>query len=142
MTTTTTDPGNVKAAGGLRLHVLLVEDDWLVRTTLTEMLQHHGHEVKEASDGPRALDLLAEGHVDLLITDVTLPGMSGIDLAARARLGHPGLAVIFATGHAHAEGVVTDERSGVLLKPFGSDALRAEVSRLFSPPAGRYETLA
>src|ERR1700754_86909 len=120
-------------AGAVR--IVVVEDDWLVRTTLAEMLQVHGHQVREASDGQRALELLAEAEADLLITDVGLPGMSGVELADAARASYPRLAVIFATGNAHAEGVVPGERSGVLVKPFGSEALTTAVSRLFPASA-------
>lgn len=111
--------------------ILIVEDDWLVRTTVVEMLQLRGHEVREAGDASRALELHAEGPVDLLVTDVGLPGMSGIELAQAMRARQPGLAVLFATGHAFTDAVIDAPRTGVLVKPYGSDALTGAIRALF-----------
>ncbi|MDR6642337.1 MULTISPECIES: response regulator [unclassified Luteibacter] len=116
------------------LRILVVEDDWLVRTTVVEMLQLRGHDVREAGDGTRATALLDQEAADLVITDVGLPGISGIELAATLRQRFPDLAVIFATGHAGTAGLPDDERSAVLAKPYGSQALTKAVSRLF--PSG------
>lgn len=119
-----------------RVRILVVEDDWLVRTTVVEMLQLRGHDVCEAGDAAHAIDLLASQGIDLLIADVGLPGMSGIELAARARDIQPELAVIFATGHAHAAGATADARTVILGKPYGSDGLAGAIARLFpSRPA-------
>ena len=114
-----------------RVRILVVEDDWLVRTTVVEMLQLRGHDVCEAGDAAHAIDLLASQGIDLLIADVGLPGMSGIELAARARDIQPELAVIFATGHAHAAGDTADARTVILGKPYGSDGLAGAIARLF-----------
>ncbi|UPG90317.1 response regulator [Luteibacter aegosomaticola] len=116
------------------VRVLVVEDDWLVRTTVAEMLQLRGHEVFEAADAARALEVLAEQPVDVLVSDVSLPGMSGVELVAEARARHPGLAAVYATGHAHADGVQPDARTLVLVKPYGSEALNQALARLFPPP--------
>jgi PAS domain S-box-containing protein len=115
------------------VRIVVVEDDWLVRTTVVEMLQMRGHEVREAGDGTRALALFYEQDADLLITDVSLPGMNGIELAAALRERQPDLAVVFATGHAGANDLPGDARSAVLPKPYGSEGLTAAVNRLFPP---------
>ncbi|QWT19417.1 response regulator [Bacillus sp. NP157] len=119
------------------LRILVVEDDWLVRTTVVEMLQLRGHEVFEAGDGMRALEILDAETVDVLVTDVSLPGMSGVELVAAVRVRFPGLAAVYATGHAGA--VEADPRTQVLVKPYGSDALIEALGTLFPPPrtAGR-----
>ncbi|KAG9600326.1 hypothetical protein KCV01_g7992, partial [Aureobasidium melanogenum] len=114
-----------------KVSILVVEDDWLVRTTVVEMLQLRGHEVYEASDAHQALDMLQGRTVDLLIADVGLPGMSGLELAAQARELQADLAVIFATGHANMASVRADARTVVLGKPYGSDALARAMGRLF-----------
>jgi len=116
------------------VRVLVVEDDWLVRTTVVEMLQLRGHEVFEAADAPRALEILEGQPVDVLVSDVGLPGMSGVELVAAARVLLPGLAAVYATGHAHMEGVQPDTRTVVLVKPYGSEALNDALARLFPPP--------
>jgi PAS domain S-box-containing protein len=127
-------PASPPAARAVR--IIVVEDDWLVRSTVVEMLQLRGHEVREAGDGHRAVALFDEAEADLLITDVGLPGISGIELAAMLRERRPALPVIFATGHAGTAGLPADPCSVVLAKPYGSTALNQAVTRLFSAPAG------
>ncbi|MET0255253.1 MAG: response regulator [Luteibacter sp.] len=116
------------------VRVVVVEDDWLVRTTVVEMLQMRGHQVREAGDATRALALFDEQDADLLVTDVSLPGMSGIELAATLRERQPDLAVVFATGHASSSALPNDERSAILAKPYGSEGLTAAVNKLFPSP--------
>jgi len=116
------------------VRIVVVEDDWLIRSTVVEMLQMRGHDVREAGDGARALQLLAENAADLLVTDVSLPGMSGIELAAAAREVDPGMAVVFATGLLSGDGLVADATTVVLNKPYGSEALNAAVRQLFPAP--------
>ncbi|KAF1006314.1 MAG: Blue-light-activated protein [Luteibacter sp.] len=114
-----------------KVRILVVEDDWLVRTTVVEMLQLRGHEVYEAGDANQAFDVLERQAIDLLIADVGLPGMSGVELATQARGRRESLAVIFATGHANVASVQADSRTVVLGKPYGSDALAGAIARLF-----------
>jgi PAS domain S-box-containing protein len=116
------------------VRVLVVEDDWLVRTTVAEMLQLRGHEVFEAGDANRALEILGEETIDVLISDVNLPGMSGVELVATARERQADLAAVYATGHAGVDGVEPDARTLVLVKPYGSDALNKSLAQLFPPP--------
>lgn len=69
--------------------VLIVDDDALAREALAEVLQEHGYSVFLAGDGQQALDLLAaHPAIQVLLTDVKLPGMDGIELLARVRLAH------------------------------------------------------
>lgn len=81
------------------LRILLVEDDLLVRMSTADTLADMGHHVIEAGNGQEALALLEGGSVDVLMTDLGLPGMRGDRLAleALARNGAP-LGVIFASG--------------------------------------------
>jgi PAS domain S-box-containing protein len=102
------------------LRILAVDDDPIVllntATTLTDM----GHEVLQADSGPAALDVLAREEIDLLLTDYTMPKMTGAELIDKARETRPDLKVIIASGFASVpEGKVI----GVprLAKPF-SDA--------------------
>jgi CheY-like chemotaxis protein len=105
------------------LRVLVCEDDWLIRTSVVEMLQLRGHTVFEAADATQALALHDEQAIDVLLTDVGLPGMSGIELALHMRVRVPGLAVLFATGRPYLEGITLDARMGIVGKPYGSDTL-------------------
>ncbi len=82
------------------LTILFAEDDTAVRDVVGEMLSEKGFRVLVASDGYEAVRLLAEHHVDLLFTDIGMPGMDGGQLARQARVMHPAIKVLFATGYA------------------------------------------
>ena len=104
--------------------ILLVEDDVLIRMDTADLLRDLGHEVVEAEYGPDALAVLGERQLDVLVTDVGLPGMSGIELAERARRLQPGIGVVFATGDTE----LSQARHGrggaiVLCKPYDSTSL-------------------
>jgi CheY-like chemotaxis protein len=81
-----------------KLTVLLVEDDTLIRLSTAEMLENIGHSVVEAANAEDALARLGSAVIDVLVTDVRLPSMSGVELAIRARRQCPELRVIFASG--------------------------------------------
>ncbi|HEY1044254.1 MAG TPA: response regulator [Telluria sp.] len=84
-------------SGGLR--IVVVEDNLDSQYLVCEMLRALGHEVQGVSHGEDALPLLQCGAHDLLFTDVSLPGISGVDLARQAIGRDPGLRVIFASGY-------------------------------------------
>jgi PAS domain S-box-containing protein len=86
-----------EAVRGLR--VLLVEDDALIRLATADMLAALGHAVFEAANAAEAARVLDAERVDVLLTDISLPGVSGRDLAAEAARRYPGLRIVFATGH-------------------------------------------
>lgn len=83
---------------GASWRILLVEDDALIRMATADMLSDLGHEVIEAGDGKQAQAILQAQPIDLLITDIGLPGISGTALAKAARASNADLPVIFATG--------------------------------------------
>lgn len=82
--------------------ILLVEDDAAVRSSCERMLVHAGYAVLAAEDGPSALRQLtnATGRLDLLLSDVVMPGMSGTELARRVKDVQPDIAVLFMSGYA------------------------------------------
>jgi PAS domain S-box-containing protein len=81
--------------------ILVAEDDEALRGFTTDVLRELGYRVIEARDGPSALDVLESHHVDLLFTDVVMPGgMNGRELADEAVRRKPGLRVLFTTGYA------------------------------------------
>jgi len=112
------------------LKMLIVEDDDFVRASMADALVTLGCEVALAADGSAALDALAQGRPDLLLTDYLMPGMTGAELAGRARERFPGLPVVVATGYAdmnairRAVGDVT-----ILRKPFRIAELGAAVRK-------------
>lgn len=114
--------------------VLVVEDAEVVRMLTVEVLEELGYEALEAGDATQALALLEHESVDLLLTDVGLPGMNGQELATRACTLHPSLRVLFATGY--AESIRPDPARAalqdVIAKPFGIEELRGKVSALLA----------
>ena len=81
--------------------ILLVDDEEILRLSMQEFLEYNGYTVVAARDGNQALDILSKENerVQLIVTDLTMPGISGTDLARKAWEKNPGLAVIFISGH-------------------------------------------
>ena len=112
-------------------NVLLVEDEPVVRGLIVQVLGDLGYTVTEAADGLSGLRLLQTmPGIDLLISDVGLPGMNGRQLAEAGRALRPGLKVLFMTGYAEdavfASGLL-DPGMSMITKPFAMDALVARV---------------
>ncbi|RKH45694.1 PAS domain S-box protein [Corallococcus llansteffanensis] len=85
-----------------RMHVLLVEDDADIRESASELLGLLGHAVMPVASAEEARVALAAGPFDVLFTDVTLPGMSGVELAREVALRKPAMRIIIASGHGRA----------------------------------------
>ena len=106
-----------------RLTVLVVDDDALVLSSTAAMLEDLGHIPVETASGRQALEIIgAAAHIDLVVTDQSMPGMTGVELAARLRQQRPGLPVLLATGYAERSDVL-DAGYIVLAKPFEQAAL-------------------
>jgi CheY-like chemotaxis protein len=115
--------------------ILLVEDDPVVRHVVRLLLELEGDIVIEAKDGDEALAVL-DGHrgaLDLLLTDVMMPGLSGAEVCERVRAGRPGLPTLFISGF-YPEAVFPDQRlpeaSAFLAKPFMPEELIDAVDEL------------
>ena len=114
--------------------VMVVEDDPAVRMLVLDLLRELGYQAHEAEDAKTALPLLESGlRVDLLVTDVGLPGMNGRQLAEIGRQYRPGLKVLFITGyaeHAAVRGGFLDSGMQMITKPFTFDLLTAKVREM------------
>nr|WP_288355557.1 PAS domain-containing sensor histidine kinase [uncultured Pseudomonas sp.] len=115
------------APRGTGERILVVEDDQVVRMLMIEVLEELGYQLIQASDAQSALGLLEQhAPLDLLLTDVGLPGMNGRQLADAARQRQPGLKVLFATGYAEGaelrDGYLGDGMD-MIAKPFSFDSL-------------------
>jgi CheY-like chemotaxis protein len=113
--------------------VLVVEDEVLVQMLVLEVLSDLGVDALEADDAAAALaHLRSESPIDLMVTDVGLPGMNGRDLADAARKLRPGLKVLFVTGYADRAqaGEFTGEGMDMIVKPFALDHLGAKISEM------------
>jgi CheY-like chemotaxis protein len=103
------------------LAILLVEDDPLIRLNTAELLQDLGHIVVEAGNAEDAMEALDAGPVDVIITDLGLPGVSGADFASMARKAKPDVAIVFATGAEPGPDLIGNDAASYLLrKPFGA----------------------
>src|SRR5262249_33001512 len=115
--------------------VLVVEDDRDVRAYLVELLRDLNYCVLSAHDAVSALGLIEESDVriDLLLTDVVLPGMNGRQLAEKAKNRRPNLKVLFTTGYSR-NAIVHQGRLGagvaMIQKPITQDALAARIRDL------------
>jgi signal transduction histidine kinase len=128
-------PTAVAAANGAR--VLLVDDDAAVRITTALILKDLGFVVLEAADSALALMLLESGAaVDVLVTDIAMPGMLGAELAQRVVALRPNLPVVFVSGHADP-GILLRSGRGprrLVRKPFRPAELAGEILAVLRPP--------
>ena len=93
--------------------VLVVDDEAPIRITMSDMLRRRGYEVVAAASGEEALALLHQRPFDLLLLDLRMPGLSGLDVAQRARELHPDAAIIILTGHGSLDSAVEGIHLGV-----------------------------
>ncbi|MBI0475395.1 response regulator [Sphingomonas sp. MA1305] len=115
------------------IRILLAEDDQVMREYLTRALERAGYTVAAVDRGTAALPLLVNERFDLLLTDIVMPEMDGIELARRASEMVEGLRVMFITGFAAVTLKAGREmpNARVLSKPFHLRDLVAEVDRVF-----------
>ena len=99
--------------------ILVVDDEAMIRLTLEMLLRRRGYAVTIASSGAEALALIEQQPFDLLLLDLKMPGMSGIEVAQRARALQPAAKILILTGSSQIEGVVNelqDEQFELMLK--------------------------
>ncbi|MES1975549.1 MAG: response regulator [Pseudomonadota bacterium] len=115
------------------IRILLAEDDRVMREYLTRALERSGYAVSAVDRGTEAIPLLEHERFDLLLTDIVMPEMDGIELAQRAGEMCPDLRVMFITGFAAVtlKAGKTIPQARVLSKPFHLRDLVMEVDRLF-----------
>ncbi|MBS0475222.1 MAG: response regulator [Proteobacteria bacterium] len=119
------------------IRILLAEDEEAMRTYLARALQNAGYEVIAVDRGTAALPLLEMGDFDLLLSDIVMPEMDGIELAQRCAEVSPRTKVMFITGFAAVTLKASREapQAKVLSKPFHLRDLVMEVERVFGQQA-------
>ncbi|WP_026291738.1 sigma-54-dependent transcriptional regulator [Marinobacterium rhizophilum] len=120
------------------IKVLIVEDDQALREALADTLELAGFEYLEAADGLQALERLKQSAVDIVLSDVNMPGLDGHGLLARLQQSHPCLPVVLITAFGQVQKAVEAIRAGAvdyLMKPFEPDQL-IETLRLHAGSAG------
>lgn len=115
--------------------VLLVEDEVSVLRLAERMLQRQGHVVLTAADGDEAIEVLRthDGRIDLMVSDVVMPGASVPEVAAALHESHPGADILYVSGYTDdvlSGRGVDGERLELLMKPFSADELAGRVAQL------------
>lgn len=101
--------------------ILLIDDEAIALTNLTHVLKREGYAVTACKDGETALAALAKGDYDLVLTDLKMPGLDGMEVLRRTRADYPDVPVIMITGHASLDSAVEAMKAGAyhyLAKPF------------------------
>jgi two-component system cell cycle response regulator CpdR len=119
------------------IRILLAEDDEAMRTYLARALVRAGYDVDAVDRGTDALPLLEDQDYDLLLSDIVMPEMDGIELAQRCAEMSPHTRVMFITGFAAVTLKASREapRAKMLSKPFHLKDLVLEIERTFAEPA-------
>ncbi len=111
--------------------ILLADDDKGTRDLVRRALEMDGHSVVMAEDGNEALVALTPGGFELLVADVQMPGLDGIELAKRAAALYPTIRLVLMSGYPDvlekARGLEADRGARLLTKPFAIERIRAEV---------------
>lgn len=111
--------------------ILITEDEDSLRRFVARALRMDGHETHEAADGAEGLEMLQEGGFDLLLSDIRMPVMDGIELAHRASDAFPGIKILLMTGYAEQRERADDLMEkivDVVAKPFALPDIRKAVA--------------
>ena len=119
----------------MKFTILIIDDEKNIREGLAANFEMEGYNVKTSSNGADGLKLIAKGDIDLVITDLRMPGISGEEVLAKVTAETPGVPVIILTGHGSIDSAVDAMRHGAydfLTKPLNLDQLGMIVQRALS----------
>ena len=119
----------------MKAKILIVDDEKAIRESVSLVLSEEGHETDVAASGQEALEILNQDNIDVLITDLKMPGMDGMELVKQSLQICPQTSVIIITAHASVESAIEALRMGAfdyILKPFEFDDLILKVNRLLN----------
>jgi CheY-like chemotaxis protein len=117
-----------------RLHVLVVDDQEVILEILARTIRRQGHDVTSAVNGQEALGKIEEKTPDLIVSDIKMPVMDGLELLKEVRQQHPKLPVILITGYVEqftVEGAIEMGASAFITKPFKNVDIANTLNRLF-----------
>lgn len=106
--------------------IMVVDDELLIRDLLYDFFTGQGWRITVAESGSKALELLEKQPVDLVLSDIKMPDMDGLQLAAELRRSHPETPVVLMTGYPSVESAVSALRARVedyVIKPFNINQL-------------------
>jgi two-component system, NtrC family, response regulator AtoC len=116
----------------MQKRILIVDDEPSLRKVLAAMLRRAGYGVQTAEDGHAAVRALEENAFDLVVSDLRMPGMDGIELLGWCRNRYPGLPVVLITAHGTVDSAVEAIKLGAhdyVTKPFDQDELQAVIKK-------------
>ena len=114
--------------------ILVAEDEEITLNNIVDTLQEEGYKVVSSRNGADALQMIEKDHFDVLITDIKMPGMSGIELLDKVIGHHPETEVIIITGFGSISSAVEAMKKGAvdyITKPFDLDELLLKVGKIF-----------
>jgi two-component system cell cycle response regulator len=114
--------------------ILIVEDDRFFREVFYHLLHSEGYEVDTASSAAEALDLLHKKEYEIVVSDLVMPGMNGLDLLSHVKRHDPDIDVILVTGHADVETAISALKNGArdyLIKPINHEEFKHAISLCF-----------
>ena len=124
-------------------HILVIDDDPVLRRVITLVLEQSGHTVLRCENGRKAIDFLTHDRADLLITDIIMPEMDGVETVRAARQLHPDLPILAISGGGSFDpgdylGIArVFGATDILPKPFKPGELAERVARLLEPDGPR-----
>lgn len=124
------------------VNILVVDDEAVIRDGCRKILSKNGWCVDTAVEGSEGIDMICKGNYDILLLDLMMPGISGMDVISKAKALDPEIYVIIITGYATIESAVETMKEGAfdfLPKPFTSEQLRMVVNRALGNKALRVE---
>jgi two-component system cell cycle response regulator len=113
--------------------ILLVDDDPLTLKTLADLMAYFGYEYETSRNGLEALEKLKRDHFHIVLTDMVMDGMDGMELLQHIRSNYPNIKVIITTGYDRTFSYTDVIRAGAsdfISKPFNNDELEAKINRL------------
>ena len=125
--------------------ILVAEDEEITLNNIVDTLQEEGYKVVSSRNGADALQMIEKDHFDVLITDIKMPGMSGIELLDKVRGHHPETEVIIITGFGSISSAVEAMKKGAvdyITKPFDLDELLLKVGKIFQQRSLKKENIA
>ena len=125
-------PDNACVDGFQKTSVLIVDDEERIRHVCTQMLTKEGYDVAQAANANIGLEMVAQRHFDIILLDLLMPGISGLEALEQIREMHPDTVVIVITGYATLDHAVNAMKNGAfdfVSKPFSPQDLRLVVSK-------------
>ena len=118
--------------------ILIVDDELIMRESLAGWLERDGHEVERVSSGEECLELLKETRFDILLVDIKMEGMSGLDVLSHVKESDPDLDVVMITAYGSISTAIEAMKNGAydyLLKPFDPEELGILIEKIINHQA-------